>query len=76
MNAKREELAEALDGMFDDHHGELVGVLLDQIGFLDERIMARSGSRTPPYAMALTSLFARRVGVVDVSVGFVVIALR
>ena len=43
MKAKREELAEALDGMFDDHHGELAGLLLDQIAFLDERIKALSG---------------------------------
>src|SRR5262245_2345157 len=42
MRAKREELAEALDGMFDDHHGELAGLLLDQIGFLDQRIAALS----------------------------------
>src|SRR5260370_15797623 len=42
MRAKRDELAEALDGMFDDHHGELAGLLLDQIGFLDERIKALS----------------------------------
>jgi transposase len=40
MKAKREELAEALDGMFDDHHGELAGLLLDQIAFLDQRITA------------------------------------
>jgi len=32
MKAKREELAEALDGMFDDHHGELAGMLLDPWG--------------------------------------------
>jgi transposase len=43
MKAKREELAEALDGMFDDHHGELAGLLPDQIGFLDERIKVLSG---------------------------------
>ena len=42
MKAKREELAEALVGMFDDHHGELAPVLLDQIAFLDERIKALS----------------------------------
>ena len=42
MKAKREELAEALDGMFDDHHGELAGLLLDQISFLDERVKALS----------------------------------
>jgi transposase len=42
MKAKREDLAEALDGMFDDHHGELAGILLDQIAFLDQRIKALS----------------------------------
>ena len=33
--------------MFDDHHGELAGLLLDQVAFLDERIAAlttRAGS--------------------------------
>jgi transposase len=38
MKAKHDDLAEALDGMFDDHHGELAGLLLDQIAFLDARI--------------------------------------
>ena len=52
MKAKREELAEALDGMFDDHHGELAGMLLDQIGFLDERIKALS-ARAAELAAAL-----------------------
>jgi transposase len=42
MKAKREDLAEALDGIFDDHHGELAGLLLDQIAFLDQRIAALS----------------------------------
>jgi transposase len=42
MKAKREELAEALDGMFDDHHGELAGMLPGQIAFLDQRIKALS----------------------------------
>jgi transposase len=37
MKAKHDELAGALDGMFDDHHGELARMLLDQIAFLDER---------------------------------------
>ena len=32
--------SQALDGMFDDHHGELAGLLLDQIAFLDTRIAA------------------------------------
>src|SRR5215470_16648916 len=42
MKAKRQDLAEALEGMFDDYHGELAGLLLDQIGFLDEPIAALS----------------------------------
>jgi transposase len=42
MKAKRDELAEALDGMFDDHHGELAGLLQDQIAFLDKQIAALS----------------------------------
>ena len=37
MKARHDELVEALDGMFDDHHGELARMLLDQIAFLDER---------------------------------------
>ena len=38
MKAKREELVEALAGMFDDHHGELAQLLLDQAAFCDARI--------------------------------------
>ena len=38
MKAKHDDLVEALDGMFDDHHGELAGLLLDQIAVLDARI--------------------------------------
>ena len=38
MKAKHDELVEALDGMFDDHHGELAGLLLDQITVLDGKI--------------------------------------
>ena len=33
MKARHDDLVEALDGMFDDHHGELAGLLLDQIAF-------------------------------------------
>ena len=40
MKARHDDLVEALDGMFDDHHGELAGLLLDQIAFLDARIAA------------------------------------
>jgi len=38
MKAKHDALVEALDGMFDDHHGELAQLLLDQIASLDTRI--------------------------------------
>jgi transposase len=40
MKARHDDLVAALDGMFDDHHGELAALLLDQIAFLDERIAA------------------------------------
>jgi transposase len=38
MKAKHAALVEALTGMFEDHHGELAGMLLDQIAFFDEQI--------------------------------------
>ena len=38
MKAKHDDLVQALDGMFDDHHGELAGLLLDQIAVLDGKI--------------------------------------
>jgi transposase len=38
MKAKHDDLVEALDGMFDDHHGELAQLLLDQIAAADARI--------------------------------------
>jgi transposase len=38
MKARHDDLAEALTGMFDDHHGELAALLLDQIAFLDGKI--------------------------------------
>ena len=40
MKARHDDLVAALDGMFDDHHGELAALLLDQIAFLGERIAA------------------------------------
>jgi len=52
MKAKREELAEALDGMFDDHHGELAALLLDQIAALDAKI-AQLGARAAELAAAM-----------------------
>jgi len=52
MKARHDDLAEALDGMFDDHHGELAQVLLDQIAFLDERI-AQLSARAAELAAAM-----------------------
>jgi transposase len=42
MRAKRQELAEALDGKFEDHHAELARILLDQIDALTRQIDAIS----------------------------------
>jgi transposase len=52
MRAKHDDLVAALDGMFDDHHGELAALLLDQIAFLDERI-ARLSARAAELAAAM-----------------------
>ena len=43
MKSKHDDLVEALDGMFDDHHGELARLLLDQIASLDATIAYLSG---------------------------------
>ena len=52
MKAKHADLVEALDGMFDDHHGELAQLLLDQVAFLDGRI-AQLGARAAELAAAM-----------------------
>jgi transposase len=38
MKAKHDALVEALTGMFDDHHGQIAQILLDQIAFCDAGI--------------------------------------
>jgi transposase len=38
LRGKRDALADALDGMFDSHHGVIAQMLLDQVAFLDQRI--------------------------------------
>jgi transposase len=38
MKAKHDDLVQALTGMFDDHHGELAQILLDQAAFCEARI--------------------------------------
>ena len=52
MRGKHDDLVEALNGMFDDHHGELAGLLVDQIAFLDDRI-ARLSARAAELAAAM-----------------------
>jgi len=52
MKAKHDALVQALDGMFDDHHGELAALLLDQIAGLDAKI-AQLGARAAELAAAL-----------------------
>ena len=52
MKARHDDLVEALDGMFDDHHGELAGLLLDQVAFLDAKI-AHLTSRATAMAAAI-----------------------
>jgi transposase len=43
LRKKRAALTEALEGRFEDHHGELAGILLDEIDRLSERIDQLSG---------------------------------
>ena len=52
MKARHDDLVEALDGMFDDHHGELAGLLLDQIAGLDGKI-TQLGARAAELAAAI-----------------------
>jgi transposase len=52
MKAKHDDLVQARDGMFDDHHGELAALLLDQIAFLDDRV-ARLAARAAELTAAM-----------------------
>ncbi len=52
MKAKHDDLVEALDGMFDDHHGELAQLLLDQIAACNDRI-AQLTARAAELAAAI-----------------------
>ncbi len=52
MKAKHDDLVEALNGIFDDHHGELAALLLDQITVLDAKI-AQMGARAAELAAAM-----------------------
>jgi len=52
MKARHDDLVQALDGRFDDHHGELAGLLLDQITVLDGKI-AQLSARAAELTAAL-----------------------
>ncbi len=56
MRARHAALAEALTGMFEDHHGELAQILLDQIAFLEP------GSPGSPPGSVNSSLRSRAAG--------------
>ena len=49
----------ALDGVFDDHHGELAGLLLDQIASLDAKI-TQLGARAAELAAAMPAAWGHR----------------
>jgi hypothetical protein len=57
MKAKHDDLVEALDGMFDDHHGELAALLLDQIAGLDGKI-TQLGTRIGQAVTAIPAAWA------------------
>ena len=61
MKAKQDDLAEALDGMVDDHHGELARLLLDQIAFPGTQI-AQLTSRAIALAAALPDAWGVNAG--------------
>ena len=52
LRGKRDALAEALDGMFDSHHGVIAQALLDQVAFLDQRITAMEAGAIAALAQA------------------------
>ncbi len=52
LRAKRDQLAEALDGMFDSHHGMIARALLDQVAFLDQQIAAMENQAIAALARA------------------------
>jgi hypothetical protein len=57
MKAKHDELVQALDGIFDDHHGELAALLLDQIAGLDGKI-TQLGTRIGQAVTAIPAAWA------------------
>ena len=55
LRGKRDQLAEALDGMFDSHHGVIAQMLLDQVAFLDQRIKQMEASAIAALAQVTES---------------------
>jgi transposase len=55
LRGKRDALAEALDGMFDSHHGVIAQMLLDQVAFLDQRIRQMEDQATAALAQVQES---------------------
>ncbi len=55
LRGKRDQLAEALDGMFDSHHGVIAQLLLDQVAFLDQRIAQMEAGAIAALAQAKES---------------------
>jgi transposase len=50
LRGKRDALAEALDGMFDSHHGVIARMLLGQVAFLDQQITQMEDQATAALA--------------------------
>jgi len=61
MKAKHDDLAAALDGMFDDHHGELTSLLTDQITVLGAKI-AQLTTQATALASALPAAWGVNTG--------------
>ena len=59
MKARHGDLVEALDGMFDDHHGKLAQILPGQIAFPDDRIGALTTQTRPDHHARPGSTAAR-----------------
>ena len=62
LRGKRDQLAEALDGMFDSHHGVIAQMLLDQVAFLDQRIKQMEDQAIAALAQVTESWGSTRPG--------------
>jgi transposase len=55
LRARRDQLAEALDGVFASHHGVIAQALLDQVAFLDQQIKVMEQQATAALAQVRES---------------------